>query len=127
MLAGDATGVWTIKEEPSDTGIRSLLSMIPAKKKKKKFVGKHSTWGAGDVYGHVTRDRRLIITGEGYMGLAPFYVEEGQKLAIFNRCSAPVIIVENEDETYRFVGSCFVQGWSEGERLESFGASAKDA
>jgi hypothetical protein len=122
MLAGDATGVWTIKEEPLEAGIGSLLTMIPAKKEECK----HSTWGAGDIYGHVTRGRRLIITGEGYMGLAPFYVE-GQKLAILNRCSSPVILVENEDGTYRFLGSCFVQGWMEGKILERFGASAEDA
>jgi hypothetical protein len=98
MLAGDSAGVWTVtvEEKPSETGVVSLLTMLPAKEKECK----HSNWGSGDIYGHVTRGRRLIITAEGYMGLAPFYVEEEQKLAILNRCSAPVLLTENEDGTY---------------------------
>ena len=52
---------------------------------------------------------------------------EGQELAILSGCSAPVLLHENDDGTYRFIGSCFVQGWMEGEILNFYGSTAEEA
>ncbi|KAK0112373.1 hypothetical protein ONS96_001616 [Cadophora gregata f. sp. sojae] len=75
----------------------------------------------------VTKGRCLIITEDGFMGLAPHYVEEGAKLAILSCCSSPVIFYENDDGTHRFGGSCFVQGWMRGEMLTRFGTTEEEA
>jgi hypothetical protein len=61
------------------------------------------------------------------MGLAPWYAEEDQEIAILSGCSAPVLLHENDDGTYRFVGSCFIQGWMEGEMLNFYGSTADEA
>jgi hypothetical protein len=34
---------------------------------------------------------------------------------------------EDSDDTYRFVGSCFVQGWMKGEMLKQFGETEEEA
>ncbi|PVH75238.1 hypothetical protein DL98DRAFT_466792 [Cadophora sp. DSE1049] len=75
----------------------------------------------------VTKGRCLIITEDGFMGLAPHYVEEGAKIALLSCCSSPVVLYENGDGTHRFGGSCFVQGWMRGEMLTRFGTSEEEA
>ena len=61
------------------------------------------------------------------MGLAPRWVEKGWKLAILSKCTVPVLLVENEDGTYGFKGSVFVQGWMEGEVLQELGLNCEEA
>ena len=68
-----------------------------------------------------------MITTNEFIGLGPWYAEEGQKLAILSGCSAPVLLQENDDRTYRFIGSCFVQGWMKGEMHDFFGPTAEEA
>ncbi|KAG4439249.1 hypothetical protein IFR05_005287 [Cadophora sp. M221] len=80
-----------------------------------------------DMFAVVTKGRCLVITEDGFMGLAPHYVEEGAKIAILSCCSSPVILYDNEDGTYRFGGSCFVQGWMRGEMLTRFGVTEEEA
>ncbi len=80
-----------------------------------------------DMLAVVTKGRTLVITEGGYMGLAPHYVEEGAKIAILSCCSAPVLLYENDDGTYRLGGSVFVQGWMRGEMLSRFGGTDEEA
>ena len=80
-----------------------------------------------EVANIVTKGRTLIITEDGFMGLAPHYVEEGAKIAILSCCSSPVILYENGHDTHRFGGSCFVQGWMRGQMLTRFGKSEEEA
>ena len=80
-----------------------------------------------EVANIVTKGRTLIITEDGFMGLAPHYVEEGAKIAILSCCSSPVILYENGHGTHRFGGSCFVQGWMRGQMLTRFGTSEEEA
>jgi hypothetical protein len=61
------------------------------------------------------------------MGLAPSLVEVGHKLAILSKCSVPVVLKENENDTYTFKGSSFVQGLMEGEVLEEMGLDSEEA
>jgi hypothetical protein len=131
MLAGDVQGVWTVEEEVSqpekENGQqRRLFSIKPLKEKEKEC--RYQKYGTHvDVHRIMTRGRRLIVTREGYMGLAPHYVEKGQKPAILNGCTAPVLLQENDDGTYRFAGSCFIQGLMEGEMLPRYGSTAEEA
>ncbi|PQE15144.1 heterokaryon incompatibility protein [Rutstroemia sp. NJR-2017a BVV2] len=76
-----------------------------------------SKYNIGDIFGIVTKGRRLVVTEKGYIGLAPHWVKEQQSLAILSNCSTPVLLNEREDGKYSFVGSCFVQGWMEGEYI----------
>lgn len=128
MLAGDVTGVWGVEESPlmifpdgtSGTKIRTIC--IKPKELRHRL---HNT--EADVYAIVTRGRRLIITENGYMGLAPHYVEAGQRLAVLNCCSVPVLLHEIDNTTYRLAGSCFVQGWMEGEILDDLGSTPEES
>lgn len=132
MLAGDSTGVWSVETTPRETwppGTNETGGNVPfrpicVKKDRTKHRLPYTSTGIFDI---VTRGRALIITENGLMGLAPHYAKEGQKLAILNTCSVPVVLEENEDGTYSFKGSVFVQGWMEGEVLEEMGLDSEEA
>jgi hypothetical protein len=57
------------------------------------------------------------------MGLAPAYLAgedvTGMCIAVVARCSVPLILQAKEDGTYRLLGTCFVQGWMDGEWLDT--------
>jgi len=111
MLAGDVTGVWGVETLPDD-GKGEAFQNVCFKEKECRHQ-MHNT--NSDVYGIMMRGRRLIITENKCMGLAPHYVEEGQKLALLSCCSTPVLLSEIGDGSYKFAGTCFVQDWMEGE------------
>lgn len=127
MLAGDVTGVWGMKELPqsrfpsTEAGTPYHNVCFKPENCRHRL---HNT--VADVHGIVTRGRRLIVTENGYMGLAPHYAEVGQCLAVLNCCSVPVLLRENENGTYQFVGSCFVQGWMEGEMVDELGPTPEE-
>jgi hypothetical protein len=128
MLAGDVSGVWGM-EESSPTNLpdgtsSTVFHNVCFKPEECRLRLNNTTL---DVHSIVTRGRRLIVSENGLMGLAPHYVEIGQCLAVLNGCSVPVLLHENEDGTYRFVGSCFVQGWMEGEALNDYGETLDEA
>ncbi|KIW80289.1 hypothetical protein Z517_06904 [Fonsecaea pedrosoi CBS 271.37] len=96
-------------------------------------------WGANysrleawDVVRTIMRGRNLFISEKGYMGLLPSYVGKGKgegayddhngplHLAILATCSVPVLLGEHPEiaGAYRLLGTCFVQGWMEGEVLK---------
>ena len=54
------------------------------------------------------RGRTLIITEKGYMGLAPWHVKEGFKLAILLGCSVPVLLEDiSQDVAKQRRRECF--------------------
>lgn len=118
MLAGDATGVWSIEAIPPSelpqhelqAGSSQVASHFrPVCVKEDEF--KHTEhYESSAVFGILCRGRTLIITEDGLMGLVPHYVEVGQKLAILSKWSVPVVLEENQDGTYKFRGGAFVQG-----------------
>lgn len=62
------------------------------------------------------------------MGLAPWYVKRGFKIAVLLGCSVPLLLQElgegecgNDPPGLYFRGDCFVQGWMAGEMLERYG------
>jgi hypothetical protein len=135
MLAGDVTGVWSIEpvpasDAPAQEGFENnesrSLQFRPILTK--PLQAKHLTQNtSADTTAIITRGRNLTITENGNMGLAPRYTEPGQKLAILSKCTVPVLLQENEDGSYRFLGSVFVQGWMEGEVLSEMGLDTEEA
>ncbi|CZR57678.1 uncharacterized protein PAC_07567 [Phialocephala subalpina] len=134
MLAGNSTGVWSVEPLPREEWPPGVPPDLPTsqypfrpacvQEDKCKYRMQNAS---ADVFSIVTRGRALIITENGLMGLAPHYVEVGQKLAILSRCSVPVLLEENGDGTYGFRGASFVQGWMEGEVLEEMGLDCEEA
>ena len=75
------------------------------------------------------RGRKVFITQKGYVGLMPEYIDaawstedwnSGLRLAILATCSVPVLLQEDPavEGRFRLLGTCFVQGWMEGEVLK---------
>ena len=52
----------------------------------------------------------MITTEYRYLGLAPRDAQEDDMVCILFGCSVPVILRENEDETLRFIGECYIDG-----------------
>jgi hypothetical protein len=98
------------------------------------YAGSYSRTEAWGVVDSVLRGRTPFMTKNGYMGLAPNYVDlpncvERKLLliAVVHGCSVPLLLHERDDGTYRLVGTCFVQGWMNGEWIESMmGAENSD-
>ncbi|KAH5610309.1 hypothetical protein HBI26_024640 [Parastagonospora nodorum] len=74
----------------------------------------------------VLRGRRPFFTENGYMGLAPAYLAEPEHddgavvhIAVVLGCSVPLLLRDRDDGTYQLVGTCFVQGWMDGEWMET--------
>jgi hypothetical protein len=61
--------------------------------------------------------RKLLITGKGYVGLAPITAQKGDIIAILFGCSMPVILRRYGDKGYKLVGEAYVHGIMEGEAL----------
>ncbi|OQV07259.1 hypothetical protein CLAIMM_11717 [Cladophialophora immunda] len=102
------------------------------------YGSSYSSQEAWDVVRTIMRGRHLFVSEKGYLGLLPDYLGkvEGDSdrpghcgpfhLAILATCSVPVILGEHPEieGAYRFLGTCFVQGWMEGEILrEEMGCS----
>ncbi|KAH8898042.1 HET-domain-containing protein [Thozetella sp. PMI_491] len=84
----------------------------------------------------VCERRRLFLTFNGFLGLGPDTVQEGDILAVLAGCDVPVLLRPVSQETmpsdldsvpvvakqrYLFVGECFVQGLMSGEAIEIIG------
>ena len=93
------------------------------------YAGSYSRGEAWDAVCTVMRGRKAFVTAKGYLGLMPEYVEEsisaekvdsGLRVAILATCSVPVLLFERPDTpgVYKLLGTCFVQGWMEGEVLK---------
>ncbi|KAK8039850.1 hypothetical protein PG993_008261 [Apiospora rasikravindrae] len=61
----------------------------------------------------------LFRTEKGYMGLAPPAVAEGDFLCLLEGFSIPCILRRFDRDHYVLVGSCYVNGYSNGEPVES--------
>ncbi|KIX98328.1 uncharacterized protein Z520_05629 [Fonsecaea multimorphosa CBS 102226] len=102
------------------------------------YGGSYSSQEAWEVVRSIMRGRHLFVSEKGYMGLLPDYVgrvggggDDRDRdyighggplhLAILATCSVPVLLGEHPEieGAYRFLGTCFVQGWMEGEVLKA--------
>ncbi|KAK3391250.1 heterokaryon incompatibility protein-domain-containing protein [Podospora didyma] len=91
---------------------------------------KIETAGSEDVYGEYLRriceacgHRRLLITGRGYMGLAPWNAKIGDKVCVLKGGKTPFLLREEgkgdegEDNVHSFVGEAYVYGIMGGEAM----------
>lgn len=63
------------------------------------------------------RNRRLITTDTGYLGLAPDEVQAGDTVAVLVGCNYPVILRSHGDR-YLYVGECYVDGLMQGKAIQ---------
>lgn len=70
--------------------------------------------------------RRLMVTQEGRVGMAPRQAGKGDVICVLLGCSVPVVLrpyrgAEDKDEDlaglYEFIGECYVDGFMNGEAL----------
>lgn len=79
----------------------------------------------------VLRGRRPFVTDDGFCGLGPAYIVERNdentkswksaawQLAVVAGFSVPLLFRDRGNETYELIGSCFVQGWMDGEWIQT--------
>ncbi|KAI0460178.1 heterokaryon incompatibility protein-domain-containing protein [Xylaria acuta] len=62
---------------------------------------------------------RLMVTCNGHIGLAPEKTMKGDLVCVLFGCNVPVLLRQSEHEdTFTFVGECFLDGFMEGAGLE---------
>jgi hypothetical protein len=66
------------------------------------------------AFGIATGRRRLASTTLGYLCMAPFNTQLGDKIVALSDCHAPVVL-RGENGHYRFIGTCYVHGIMKGE------------
>lgn len=63
--------------------------------------------------------RRLIVTNEGHIGMAPSRAKKGDIICVLLGCSIPACLRKREaDASYEFIGECYVHGLMNGEIIE---------
>lgn len=90
-----------------------------------KYADSYDRTEARSVVNTVLRGRRPFVSESGYMGLAPSYIEAIDikdagvstiwHLAVVAGCSVPLLLRARNDGSYELCGTCFVQGWMDGE------------
>lgn len=67
-----------------------------------------------------TMGRRLLVTNQGHVGMAPERARKGDVVCVLLGCSIPVILRRREaSDSYEFIGECYVHGFMAGEILDS--------
>lgn len=132
MMYGDSVGAWP---PVADSGYESgqclrneRYACLPTESRHvQPYASSYDRTEAMGVVDTVLRGRYPFVTEGGYMGLGPAYINEdtdksnktwdsaGWLLAIVAGCSAPLLLRERDDNTYELIGTCFVQGWMDGE------------
>lgn len=134
MLVGDRSGTWNIERNLPEGYLRYKLPSVEYWTNEDRSHPNEQV-DCGTRVTALFKGRRLVITEKGCMGLAPWYVRPGFKLAILLGCSVTVVLEElpegkargGENPGLHFRGDCFVQGWMEGEMLRQFGDTTEAA
>jgi hypothetical protein len=135
MFHGDSAAAWLLPEESgyapatyySDEKYLCVTKLSRHVLHDGSSYSRTAAWG---VVKSVLRGRRPFISKDGYMGLVPAYIDELDtpekpwQLAVVAGCSVPLLLRERNDGTYQLCGSCFVQGWMEGEYMETMMGTA---
>ncbi|KAF1948636.1 hypothetical protein CC80DRAFT_599520 [Byssothecium circinans] len=128
MFHGDSPAVWQPQESgysPDTYHYTEPYVCIPSVSRHVQVYGaSYERAQAWSVVKTVIRGRRPFITDNGFMGLAPAYITEMKDdgpwlLTILAGCSVPLLLRAKDDGRYQLVGACFVQGWMEGEWMET--------
>lgn len=129
MFHGDSTAAWLPRAECASDELPTddpYICQTALSRHVLYYVGGYLPSVAWDIARYFLRGRRPFVSQNGYMGLMPACIshEDVQAngpihLAVVAGCSVPLLLHDNNDETYRIVGACFVQGWMEGEWIET--------
>ena len=66
-----------------------------------------------------TIQKRMLITSQGYLGMAPLSAEKGDIIVIIQGCKVPVVLRPRPGgEDYQVVGEAYVKGFMKGEGVE---------
>lgn len=96
-----------------------------------EHIPKHSKSAFSRIRGVMGgKIRRLMVTKEGYIGVAPRRAQREDTVCVLYGCSVPVVLrqCDTEDEShalYTFVGECYMDGMMDGEAL-SLGKDVQD-
>lgn len=135
MFHGDNPAAWPRREDNPENADESHPGekhvCIPAMSRHVLWYGgSYDRTSAWDVVKTVLRGRTPFMSENGYMGLCPSYIkadasERPWHLALVAGCSVPLLLRERDDESYQLCGTCFIQGWMDGEVLrEMMGAES---
>ncbi|KAK5065393.1 hypothetical protein LTR84_001231 [Exophiala bonariae] len=141
MMHGDVVAAWPRREDnmenadedlPMESYVctprrpRACQERLPSESRHVPYyAGGYRRSEAYHVARTILRGRIPFITAKYYLGLMPEYAvaADGETrtlvVAILATCSVPVLLEEHPKVpgAYRLVGTCFVQGWMEGEVL----------
>ncbi|KAI1770775.1 HET-domain-containing protein [Hypoxylon cercidicola] len=59
--------------------------------------------------------RALFVTSKGYIGLAPWNAQAGDKICLLSGGKTPFLLRESKNDDHNFVGECYVYGIMGGE------------
>lgn len=129
MLHGDVPAAWLPREENPDNASdrhphERYVCMPAISRHISRYGSNYNRTDAWDIVKMMIRGRIPFVSENGYMGLVPSYIgmdlpEKPWLLAIIATCSVPLLLQERDDGSYKVCGSCFIQGWMEGEILTS--------
>jgi Heterokaryon incompatibility protein (HET) len=126
MLHGDVPSAWLRREESQNRDDAYPDEEYVCDYERSRYIQRwgssYSRMDSWDAVRSTLRGRSLAFSDKGYMCLVPQCVITkeslgGWLLAILATCSVPILLQRLEDGAYRVAGSCFVQGWMEGEVL----------
>jgi hypothetical protein len=65
-----------------------------------------------------TLQRRLLVTEQGHVGMAPLRARKGDLVCVLLGCSVPVVLRRTGDGgPFEFIGECYLDGFMAGEAL----------
>ncbi|KAL7919416.1 heterokaryon incompatibility domain-containing protein [Trichoderma austrokoningii] len=70
-----------------------------------------------DTTGPREMRKRLMVTEQGFVGMAPSQAKRGDVVCVLYGCRVPVLL-RCEGDVYRFVGECYIDGFMNGEIFE---------
>jgi hypothetical protein len=126
MLHGDVPLAWLRREESQNRDDaypeEEYVCEYERSRHIQRYGSSYSRMDAWDAVHTTVKGRSLAFSDKGYMCLVPQCVtaeqsQGGWLLAILATCSVPILLQRLENGSYQVVGSCFVQGWMEGEVL----------
>jgi hypothetical protein len=70
-------------------------------------------------------NRRLLISEKGMLGMAPIKAKKGDIICVLFGCSVPLLLRQrHSQEEYEFIGECYLDGYMNGEALDSMEAES---
>lgn len=70
-------------------------------------------------------NRRLLISEKGMLGMAPIKAKKGDIICVLFGCSVPLLLRQrHSQEEYEFIGECYLDGYMNGEALDSMEADS---